>query len=252
MSQGIRHAKGFSLCAPCWRWARARRTRRFLAREGATTIDDRTSLAFAQPPRTSPSMRPRAPRGDAAFGAVFVRARLGAAGVRAAVRQQLVQRLPPAQRPWHAGDGHLPSARSCSVRVSLPEGTLNHPNGAVPVPGLGLQIRGSGRLRRHARGLRHPVLGGELGHVRDGTAYGLRTPAHPHRPSSDGSALPSEMLTSLRLPPPVLGLGLLEARGGLHPARGRIQTIATAMASPAASTRSGTSRRQRWPRAASA
>jgi CxxC motif-containing protein (DUF1111 family) len=179
---------------------------------GATTIDDRTSLAFAQPaPNLSDEHLSRHRAGDAAFAAVFV----------------------PGPAPVNPGLGPLYNNNSCNgchlrngrgmpvmgsgpqrtqllVRVSLPEGTLNHPNGAVPVPGLGFQIADQavyGATPEASVALSWEESPGTYG---DGTAYGLRSP-RIHIAPSDGSTLPSNMLTSLRLPPPIFGLGLLEA-----------------------------------------
>jgi CxxC motif-containing protein (DUF1111 family) len=179
---------------------------------GATTIDDRTSLAFAQPAANlSEENQSRHRAGDTAFGAVFV----------------------PGPAPVNPGLGPLYDNTSCNgchlrngrgmpvmgqgpqrtqllVRVSLPEGTLNHPNGAVPVPGLGLQVADQaiyGHTPEASVTLSWEETEGTYG---DGTAYHLRSPRIRITPS-DGSALPPNMLTSLRLPPPVFGLGLLEA-----------------------------------------
>ncbi|HYH99257.1 di-heme oxidoredictase family protein [Hyalangium sp.] len=179
---------------------------------GATTIDDRTSLAFAQPaPNLTPEGRARHRAGDGAFAAVFV----------------------PGPAPVNPGLGPLYNNTSCNgchlrngrgmpvmgtgpqrtqllVRVSLSSGTPNHPSGAVPVPGLGTQIADQavyGFTPEASVTLSWEESAGAYG---DGTAYSLRAP-RIHIAPSDGSALPSDMLTSLRLPPPVFGLGLLEA-----------------------------------------
>jgi CxxC motif-containing protein (DUF1111 family) len=179
---------------------------------GATTIDDRTSLAFAQPvPNLTHEDLERHRVGDGAFEAVFV----------------------PGPAPVNPGLGPLYNNTSCNgchlrngrgmpvmgsgpqrtqllVRVSLPNGTPNHPNGAVPVPGLGTQIADQavyGYTPEASVTLSWEETKGSYG---DGTAYSLRAP-RIHITPRDGSTLPSNLLTSLRLPPPVFGLGLLEA-----------------------------------------
>lgn len=179
---------------------------------GATTIDDRTSLAFAQPAANlTPEDLERHRAGDAAFEAVFV----------------------PGPAPVNPGLGPLYNNTSCNgchlrngrgmpvmgtgpqrtqllVRVSLPSGTPNHPNGAVPVQGLGTQIADQavyGHTPEASVTLSWEETEGSYG---DGTAYSLQAPLI-HITPSDGSTLPSDLLTSLRLPPPVFGLGLLEA-----------------------------------------
>ncbi|KFE64617.1 di-heme oxidoredictase family protein [Hyalangium minutum] len=179
---------------------------------GATTIDDRTSLAFAQPaPNLTPEQLTLHRVGDSAFAAVFV----------------------PGMAPVNPGLGPLYNNTSCNgchlrngrgmpvmgtgpqrtqllVRVSLPSGTLNHPNGAVPVPGLGIQIADQavyGYTPEASVALSWEESSGTYG---DGAAFSLRSPRIQITPS-DGSSLPPDLLTSLRLPPPVFGLGLLEA-----------------------------------------
>lgn len=179
---------------------------------GDTTIDDRTSLAYAQPaPNLSEEHLSRHRAGDAAFAAQFV----------------------PGPAPVNPGLGPVYNNNSCNgchlrngrgmpvmgtgpqrtqllVRVSLPEGTPNHENGAVPVPGLGLQINDQaiyGSTPEASVSLSWDETSGTYG---DGTAYSLRKPRVQITPS-DGSPLPPGMMTSLRLPPPVFGLGLLEA-----------------------------------------
>jgi CxxC motif-containing protein (DUF1111 family) len=78
------------------------------------------------------------------------------------------------------------------------------------VPGLGTQIQD------HAVYGRSPEASVEIdwqemtGNYGDGTKYELRSPI-PKITLADGNLLPKEVLTSLRLPPPVYGLGLLEA-----------------------------------------
>ncbi|WP_224367300.1 di-heme oxidoreductase family protein [Hyalangium versicolor] len=179
---------------------------------GTTTIDDRTSLAFAQPaPNLSEEHLSRHRAGDAAFAAQFV----------------------PGPAPVNPGLGPLYNNNSCNgchlrngrgmpvmgvgpqrtqllVRVSLPEGTPPHQNGAVPVPGLGTQIADQAVYGATPEASVTLSWEESSGTYDDGTAFSLRTPRIQITPS-DGSALPSGMLTSLRLPPPVFGLGLLEA-----------------------------------------
>ncbi|EAU62033.1 thiol oxidoreductase, partial [Stigmatella aurantiaca DW4/3-1] len=179
---------------------------------GATTIDNRTSLAFTQPaPNLTVEGLAHHRAGDAAFAAIFV----------------------PGPAPVNPGLGPLFNNNSCNachlrngrgmpvmgsspqrtqllVRVSMPEGVPTHPNGPVPVPGLGIQIADQANygLTPEASVLLEWVE--SEGTYGDGTRYGLREPRIRITPT-DGSALPKDMLTSLRLPPPVFGLGLLEA-----------------------------------------
>jgi CxxC motif-containing protein (DUF1111 family) len=81
---------------------------------------------------------------------------------------------------------------------------------APAVPGLGTQIQD------HAVFGNKPEATVEInwqeitGNYGDGTKYNLRSPV-PKITLADGNPLPKEVLISLRLPPPVYGLGLLEA-----------------------------------------
>jgi CxxC motif-containing protein (DUF1111 family) len=107
-----------------------------------------------------------------------------------------------------AGDGPLRS--QLLLRVSLPTGVPDMRDGAVPVPGLGLQVQD--QAVHGAAPEAHVVVEWRdvPGAYADGTAYTLRAP-DLHVTLPDGSPLPDDVLTSLRQPPPVFGLGLLEA-----------------------------------------
>ncbi|SEL97290.1 CxxC motif-containing protein, DUF1111 family [Stigmatella aurantiaca] len=179
---------------------------------GATTIDNRTSLAFAQPaPHLTEEGLALHRAGDAAFAALFV----------------------PGPAPVNPGLGPLFNNNSCNachlrngrgmpvmgpgpqrtqllVRVSMPEGVPTHPHGPVPVPGLGTQISDQANYGLTPEASVRLEWVETEGAYADGTRYSLRAP-RLHITPSDGSALPAGMLTSLRLPPPVFGLGLLEA-----------------------------------------
>jgi CxxC motif-containing protein (DUF1111 family) len=96
------------------------------------------------------------------------------------------------------------------VRVSLPQRQSEVPGGAVPVPGIGTQIQDHaiyGYAPDAAVTVKWQESEGKYG---DGTAYKLRSPLTTIT-LPDGKLLPSEIVTSLRQPPPVIGLGLLEA-----------------------------------------
>ncbi|MCP3141217.1 di-heme oxidoreductase family protein [Pyxidicoccus xibeiensis] len=179
---------------------------------GATTIDDRTSLAFAQPaPNLSLEAQERHRVGDAAFAAVFV----------------------PAPAPVNPGLGPVYNNTSCNgchlrngrgmpvmgsgpqrtqllVRVSMTGGSPEHPNGAVPVPGFGLQVQDQANYGVKPEAAVALEWVETQGQYADGSPYSLRSPRVRITPK-DGSVPPAGMLTSLRLPPPVFGLGLLEA-----------------------------------------
>ncbi len=181
---------------------------------GDTTVFDTTSFAYMLPaPGLTDAQKAQHTDGDAAFAAEFV--------------------TPPAQvnaglGPQFNNNGcnscHIRNGRGMPrvgadglrsqllVRVSLPAdaGEPDVPGGPVPVPGVGRQ------LQDHAVFGEEPEAHVELtwqevaGHYADGTAYSLRRP-NVAITLADGASLPDNALTSLRQPPPVFGLGLLEA-----------------------------------------
>ncbi|MCP3103184.1 thiol oxidoreductase [Myxococcus sp. K15C18031901] len=179
---------------------------------GEMTVDDRTSLAFMQPAANLLAENDRKHRdGDSAFEAIFV----------------------PSPSPVNPGLGPVYNNTSCNschlrngrgmpvmgpgpqrtqllVRVSLPDGTPEHPGGAVPVPGLGLQVQDQANYGVKPEASVTLSWDETTGSYPDGSPYSLRAPRVAIVPT-DGSALPAGMLVSLRLPPPVFGLGLLEA-----------------------------------------
>jgi CxxC motif-containing protein (DUF1111 family) len=180
---------------------------------GDTTFDDRTGSAFENPaPNLNDQDFAHHLDGDVAFEATFVSAPaevnpgLGPVFNNTACAACHVRNgrgLPV------AGTGNQGSA--ALVRVSLASGTPDVPGGAVPVPGLGTQIQD------------HAIFGvtpeakvviewiEEPGAFpSDGAPYSLRRPKVTIL-LAGGQLLPKEAMTSLRVPPPVFGLGLLEA-----------------------------------------
>ena len=179
---------------------------------GDTSVYNRTSFAFEVPATNlSEESLIKHLNGDVTFGDVFV--------------------TPPA--PRNPGLGPLFNNVSCEschvkngrgqpvfgntglrshglIRISDPEGTPLVPGGNRPVDGLGEQIQD------------HATFGFEPeaevfldweevpGIYPDGTPYSLRRPILDIR-LPDGEPLPSYIQTSMRVPPPVIGLGLLEA-----------------------------------------
>lgn len=115
----------------------------------------------------------------------------------------------------NAGRGAPVFSRSGSqavVKISRSSGQSALPGGPVPVPNLGLQLRdhairgikpdGSIRIRWQATDGSYP----------DGTPYQLRKPKIIV--SGVGSTFTHTTLTSVRRPPPVFGVGLLDAIEG--------------------------------------
>lgn len=178
---------------------------------GDTTVFDRTSNAFSLPAANlTPAEIERHLDGDLAFDATFV---TGGAPVN--------NGLGPLYNNSSCGRCHSRDGRGLAVvgggatsqslvRVSLPGGDPEVPGGGVPVPGLGLQIQDHavyGHQAEASVAIRWVEVAGSYG---DGTPYSLRRPeleiALP-----DGTPLAGEVMTSLRQPPAVFGLGLLEA-----------------------------------------
>lgn len=179
---------------------------------GATTVFDRSSNAYAFPaPNLTPSDLELHLEGDVAFEAVFVsppatiHPGLGPlfnnnACVRCHIRDG--RGLPV------AGQGPLGSA--LLVRVSGTEGAPIVPGGAVPAGLLGTQ------LQDHATYGRTPEATITLDWIEEPGEYGDGEPFSLRRPRltitlANGEPLPADVLTSPRIPPPVFGLGLLEA-----------------------------------------
>jgi CxxC motif-containing protein (DUF1111 family) len=179
---------------------------------GDTTVRDRTSGAYSLPaPNLDDVSLALHLEGDADFEAAFVTA--------------------PA--PVNAGLGPLYNHTSCVgchlrdgrglpllgvgstsqalVRVSLASGVPTVPGGPVPVPGLGTQ------LQDHAIFGVVPEVEVELrwdeepGRYDDGEPYSLRRPRLQIVRGDDRSPLPADVLTSLRIAPPMFGRGLLAA-----------------------------------------
>jgi CxxC motif-containing protein (DUF1111 family) len=177
---------------------------------GATTFYDRSSHSFSQP---APGLNAKEvalhTEGDATFDAVFVTA--------------------PA--PVHAGLGPLFNNNSCAgchikngrgmpelgqalVRTSLPAANGLQPvktEGVVPDPKLG------GQLQENAVFGVQPEAKAALtwekvnGAYPDGQKYELRSPQVTLTAIDKDHPISPNLLTSLRTPPAVFGLGLLEA-----------------------------------------
>lgn len=179
---------------------------------GDTTVIDRSSNAFAFPaPNLSAEDRATHLDGDVAFEATFVtppaprNAGLGPlfnnnACVKCHVRDG--RGLP------EAGQGPLGSP--LLVRVSAASGDPTVPGGAAPVEGLGTQLQDHavhGVTPEVTVAIRWIEQPGEYG---DGEPFSLRRPVFEITLAS-GEPLPRDVMISARIPPPVFGLGLLEA-----------------------------------------
>lgn len=198
---------------------------------GATTVVNRTSQGFGQPaPNLSETELALHTQGDRAFEATFVTA---PAPVNAGLGPLFNNTSCVA---CHIGDGRgLPVKGNLLVRVSLAPATVQpstvaqsarstsssifeqQPEAGVslgnapPVPKLGTQIQDQAIYGIPPKAQVDIDFKDEAPeYYSDGTAYQLRSPvAKVTLP--DGQPLPANVLTSLRVPPPVFGRGLLEA-----------------------------------------
>jgi CxxC motif-containing protein (DUF1111 family) len=201
---------------------------------GETTVRNRSSRAYEQPaPNMDDALLALHVDGDRAFDAVFVtppaqvnpglgplfnNASCGGCHIKDGrgmpEKGQLLVRVSAPRQ----GNTAATSATSDAVELSeQPVLDANyHPEAAVslgdapPVPGIGTQIQEQG-IYGHAPEAQVEIQWQETtGTYPDGQGYKLRSPrAQITRP--DGKPLASDILTSLRIPPPVFGLGLLEA-----------------------------------------
>lgn len=97
------------------------------------------------------------------------------------------------------------------LKVSLPSGKPSVPNGPVPLPGLGTQLRDHAvsKVKPNA----HLKIVWEMieGQYDDGTPFELRKPHVTISLSKKGKVFPLTAMTSLRRAPPVFGTGLLDS-----------------------------------------
>jgi len=179
---------------------------------GDTSVNNRTSFAFEAPAANlTPGNLEKHLDGDIVFGAVFV-----------TTPAPVNPGLGPLFNNVSCDSCHIKNGRGVPVfgntglrtislvRVSDPNGTPTVPGGNPPVEGLGNQIQD------------HAIFGVEPeaeiildweevpGTYPDGSTYSLRRPILTII-LANGELLDENILTSLRLPPPVIGLGLLEA-----------------------------------------
>lgn len=187
---------------------------------GDATVFNRTSRAYEQPAKglTEGEMKQHR-QGDRAFDAVFVTA---------------PAQVNPGLGPFfnntscvgcHLRDGRgLPEKGQLLVRVSdrktgtksLVDASQFHPEGTVeaentpPVHGLGNQIQDDSIFGQNPEAKVVIEWQEREGEYEDGTTYQLRSPEATIT-LPNGKPLSDNVLTSLRIPPPVYGLGLLEA-----------------------------------------
>ena len=179
---------------------------------GDTSVRNRTSFAFEDPSANlSEENLEKHLDGDIEFGNVFVTA---PAPVNPGLGP-LFNNVSCDSCHIKNGRGH-PVFREGSLRshallmISDPEGEADVPGGNPPVEGLGSQIQDHSIFGVKREGTIVLSWKEIPGQYPDGTPYSLRKPVL-HVILSDGSSLGEDIQTSMRLPLPLIGLGLLEA-----------------------------------------
>jgi CxxC motif-containing protein (DUF1111 family) len=174
---------------------------------GLTTLSLRSSQAFALPaPELTRAEADHHTEGDAAFDAVFVTAP-------AEVNPGLGPLFNNAScAGCHLKNGRgMPEPGQALVRVSLPETSgqaKSLTEGVIPVPGIGSQVQDHGIFGVSPEAKVVLSWQTQTGTYPDGQPYELRLPQL--NLSSTDQATSKALLTSLRIPPPVFGVGLLE------------------------------------------
>ncbi len=177
---------------------------------GETTFHNRSSHAFGQPaPGLNSQEMDLHAVGDAAFDAVFVTAP-------APIHPGLGPKFNNSScAGCHIKNGRgMPQLGQALVRTSLPAASglpAVKTEGVVPEPTIGTQLQDSAvhGVQPEAKvALKWVETSGEYA---DGERYDLRSPQITLSAISDDQPISGGILTSLRIPPPIFGVGLLEA-----------------------------------------
>ena len=177
---------------------------------GLTTFDNRSSHAFGQPaPGLTAKEMTQHAEGDVTFDAVFVTA-----------PAPVHPGLGPKFNSNSCGGCHIKNGRGMPqigqalVRTSLPEtpaNVVNLQDGVVPDPLLGAQLQDSAVFGEQPDADVTLAWKKRAGQYPDGEAYELRSPDVTITAIDEAQPISEGLLTSLRIPPPVFGVGLLEA-----------------------------------------
>jgi len=171
---------------------------------GELTVVSRTSRAYGLPgPTLDADSLARFARGDGDFDATFVS---GASPVNSGLGPKFNN---ASCRACHVGDGrglpvlgNGPRRSMALVRVSASSGG--------EVDGIGYQVRDHATFGAQADARVEVSWQARTGSYGDGTPFEVREPVIEIT-FTDGSRLSPDVLTSLRVAPPVVGRGLLEA-----------------------------------------
>ncbi|MGC1306116.1 MAG: di-heme oxidoredictase family protein [Phormidesmis sp.] len=177
---------------------------------GETTFYNRSSHAFGQPaPGLTAKEMDLHRVGDATFDAVFVTA-----------PAEIHPGLGPKFNSNSCGGCHIKNGRGMPqlgqalVRTSLPAGSglpVVKTEGVVPDPVIGTQLQDSAVFGEQPEAKVALAWVETNGTYPDGEGYGLRSPQITLTAIDKNQPISKGILTSLRIPPPVFGVGLLEA-----------------------------------------
>ena len=179
---------------------------------GGLTVFDRSSNGFGGPgPNLDERELAAHIAGDASFEAVFVTAPAPVnPGLGPTFNNTSCNGCHPRDGRGLAFVGGPPLLSPLLVRVSLADGEPEAPDGVVPVPGLGTQVQDHAVYGQSPEASVLLTWEESVGEYGDGTPFSLRRPliemTYP-----DGTPVGDEVLRSGRIPPPVFGLGLLDA-----------------------------------------
>jgi len=177
---------------------------------GGTTFYNRSSHAFGQPaPGLNGKEMSLHTEGDAAFDAVFVTA---PAPINAGLGPKFNS---SSCSGCHIKNGRgMPQLGQALVRTSLPAAIgmpIAKTEGVVPDPVLGTQLQDSAVCGEQPEANVTISWMETTGHYADGEVYELRSPQIAVTAIDSKHSISKNLLTSLRIPPPVFGVGLLEA-----------------------------------------
>lgn len=179
---------------------------------GNTSSSDRTALAFENPSANLDGPdEERHLEGDANFGAVFVTPpAVVNAGLGPLFNNSSCENCHTKNGRGQPVFGTGPQGSQALLRLSTILGEPEAPGGPAAVDGFGTQLQDHAVFGQEPEGKVNLRWETEQGAYADGTAYELRKPIVSIVPKG-GRQLPSDLFVSLRIPPPVFGLGLLEA-----------------------------------------
>jgi len=177
---------------------------------GSTTFVNRSSHGFGQPaPGLNAKELALHTKGDATFDAVFVTA---PAPINPGLGPQFNSN---SCSGCHLKNGRgMPQLGQALIRTSLPAGAglpVVETEGVVPDPVLGTQLQDSAVYGEQPEARVAIDWAETTGRYLDGEAFELRSPQITITAIDADHPISTDLLTSMRIPPPVFGVGLLAA-----------------------------------------